>query len=148
MPIMLDPTHPIAQLVKKDRRYKVDAYAFIFESLRYAQESLGMGKETASEPLPDPDPAAASDVERPPERHVSGQELCEAVRRLALEQYGYMAKTVLNSWGLQSTGDFGEIVFNLIDIGQMRKTPTDRREDFNDVYDFDAALRQDFKIEP
>ena len=49
---------------------------------------------------------------------------------------GYLAKHVLNHWGVRSTGDFGEIVFNLIEIGQMRKTPDDRREDFDDVFDF------------
>ena len=78
--------------------------------------------------------------------HVTGQELCEAIRRYALEQYGYMAKTVLNNWGLHNTGDFGEIVFNLIRIEQMRKTPADTRADFDNVYDFDAAFRQGFKI--
>ena len=57
-----------------------------------------------------------------------------------------MAKCVLNSWGLTRTGDFGEIVYNLIKIGQMRKTKQDRREDFDDVYDFDQALVQEFKI--
>jgi len=80
--------------------------------------------------------------------HVSGQELCDAIRRLALQQYGYMAKTVLNNWGLRRTGDFGEIVFNLIRIGQMRKTTQDVREDFNDVYDFETAFREEFKIHP
>ena len=84
----------------------------------------------------------------PAERHVTGQELCEAIRRYALEQYGYMAKTVLNSWGLKKTGDFGEIVFNLIRVGQMRKTPSDTRVDFDNLYDFDVALKQDFKITP
>jgi uncharacterized repeat protein (TIGR04138 family) len=59
-----------------------------------------------------------------------------------------MAKCVLNSWGVKSTGDFGEIVFNLIRVGEMRKTDQDRREDFNDVYDFDTALRAGFRIEP
>jgi uncharacterized repeat protein (TIGR04138 family) len=44
------------------------------------------------------------------------------------------------------TGDFGEIVFNLIGIGQMRKTSDDRREDFDDVFDFDTGLEQSFKI--
>ena len=83
-----------------------------------------------------------------PERHVTGQELCEAIRRYALDQYGYMAKTVLNSWGIHGTGDFGEIVFNLIRMGQMRKTPADARVDFDNVYDFDTAFRQDFKIAP
>jgi uncharacterized repeat protein (TIGR04138 family) len=28
----------------------------------------------------------------------------------------------------------------------MRKTPEDSREDFADVYDFETAFRQDFKI--
>ena len=59
-----------------------------------------------------------------------------------------MAKTVLGSWGVHKTGDFGEIVFNLIRIGQMRKTPRDHREDFEDVYDFETALTQGFKITP
>ena len=35
-----------------------------------------------------------------PQKHVSGQELCEAIREYALLQYGYLAKTVLNSWGI------------------------------------------------
>ncbi len=70
------------------------------------------------------------------ERHLTGQELCQAIREFAIEQYGYMALTVLNSWGVKCTGDFGEIVYNLIDIEQMRKTKDDRREDFDDVYDF------------
>jgi len=138
---MLDPTHPIAELLKEDRRYTIDAYAFVFEALSYAQSVLEMG--TAS-----PREAAPGQGEEPevPECHVTGQQLCEAIRRLALEQYGYMAKTVLTSWGVHNTSDFGEIVFNLIRIGQMRKTPDDRREDFDDVYDFDTAFKEEFKI--
>ena len=58
-----------------------------------------------------------------------------------------MAKAVLNNWGVRS-GDFGNIVFNLIDAGQMRKTKKDRREDFDNVFDFEAALVRDFKITP
>jgi uncharacterized repeat protein (TIGR04138 family) len=57
-----------------------------------------------------------------------------------------MAKCVLNSWGIFETGDFGEIVFNLIRIGRMCKTPDDRREDFDNVFDFDADLHGQFKI--
>ena len=79
---------------------------------------------------------------------MTGQELCEAIRRYALQQYGYMARLVLKNWGIRSTGDFGEIVYNLIRIGCMRKTARDRREDFDDVYDFDTAFRQEFRIAP
>ena len=138
---MLDPSHPIAKLLKTDPRYKLDAYAFVFEGLTYAQNVLEMGAESPSAPM------SAEEESPPVERHVSGQQLCEAIRQLALQQYGYMAKTVLNSWGIHATSDFGEIVFNLIEIGQMRKTPQDCREDFNNVYDFETAFLQEFKIE-
>ena len=141
---MHDPRDPLAELLAKDRRYKREAYVFVFESLRFAHEVLGLGEEQSSEPMPD----LPEDPEKTPERHVTGQELCEAIRQYALHLYGYMAKTVLNSWGLHTTGDFGEIVFNLIRAKQMRKTPQDTRADFDDVYDFDEAFRKNFQIQP
>jgi uncharacterized repeat protein (TIGR04138 family) len=138
---MLDPTHPVAKLLQQDRRYKIDAYAFVFEALNYAHTQLGMGTERPAESEEEPEEGA-----RETERHLTGRQLCEAIREYALEQYGYMAKSVLNSWGVTSTSDFGEIVFSLIGIGQMRKTPEDKREDFDDVFDFETGLRQSFKI--
>jgi uncharacterized repeat protein (TIGR04138 family) len=139
---MLDPSHPIAKLLKEDRRYKIDAYAFVFEALNYAHNRLGMGTDRPAETEEEPEEGTGRETER----HLTGQQLCEAIRLYALEQYGYMAKTVLNSWGVTKTGDFGEIVFNLIGIGQMRKTPDDRREDFDNVFDFDTDLQERFKI--
>ncbi|MFW6171745.1 MAG: Minf_1886 family protein, partial [Planctomycetota bacterium] len=68
--------------------------------------------------------------------------------QLALEQFGLMARVVLNSWGIRSTGDVGEIVYNLIGIGMMKKSPSDRREDFEDVFDFEEAFEREFKITP
>ena len=32
-PSMIDPRHPIAKLARKDGRYHVDAYAFVFDAL-------------------------------------------------------------------------------------------------------------------
>jgi len=136
---MLDPSQAIAQLINDDKRYTFDAYVFVFEGLSFAQNVLKLSTES---------PSTGTGEAEAAERHVSGQELCQAIRQFALQQYGYMAKSVLNSWGINTTGDFGEIVFNLIRIGQMRKTPQDRREDFEDVYDFDTALREEFKITP
>jgi uncharacterized repeat protein (TIGR04138 family) len=138
---MSDPSHPIVELLREDPRYAFDAYVFVLESLNYAQNALGMGQEVASE-------ESQGSRDEPPQQHVTGQQLCEAIRQFALEQYGYMAKDVLASWGIHKTSDFGEIVFNMIRIGQMRKTPDDRREDFDDLYDFDTALRHEFKISP
>jgi uncharacterized repeat protein (TIGR04138 family) len=142
---MLDPSHPIFRLLKEDHRYTFDAYVFLFEALNYAQQELHMGAEQPTAPLPD-DVEVDEEESSGTHRHVSGQELCEAIRRYALEQYGYMAKTVLNSWGIRQTNDFGEIVFNLIRIGQMRKTPSDTQVDFHDIYDFDVAFRKEFQI--
>jgi uncharacterized repeat protein (TIGR04138 family) len=129
---MLDPEHPLAELLRRDRRYHRDAYFFVFEALKYAQEHMGLGQPGSAEGEDDA------------ERHVTGQQLCEAIRRYAVQQFGLMAKSVLNEWGVRNTGDFGEIVFNLIDIGQMRKTDSDRREDFDNVFDFDDGLRDAF----
>ena len=142
---MLDPSHPLAELLKRDRRYKFAAYVFVDEALAYAHNELGMGAEQPGEDEGDAGEGEAGE-EGSSERHVTGQQLCEAMRQYALEQYGYMAKCVLNSWGIHSTGDIGNIVFNLIDIGRMRKTQQDRREDFDDVFDFDADLQQGFRI--
>ena len=131
---MIDPDHPLAELLRRDRRYHRNAYFFVFEALRYAQEQMGLGQ-----------PTVADDPMLEEQRHVTGQQLCEAIRRYAVEQYGMMAKSVLNEWGILSTGDFGEIVFNLIEIGQMKKTDSDRREDFENVFDFDDGLRDAFQ---
>ena len=129
----------IAELLRQDRRYKLEAYAFVFEALRHGHDIMGLGTERQVRRK------AAGDEPRV-ERHLSGQQLCEAIRQYALEQYGYMARTVLESWGVTSTGDFGEIVFNLIRVGEMRKTKDDRRKDFDDVFDFETGLTQSFQI--
>ena len=138
---MIDPNHPIANVLRKDNRYKLDAYAFIFDALRFAQDEMGLGNELPSEPV-----TGQREEEEGPQRHVTGPELCQAIKQLAIDQYGLMAKTVLNNWGIRNTGDVGEIVFNLIRAGQMRKTSGDRREDFDNVFDFDQELRRGFKI--
>jgi uncharacterized repeat protein (TIGR04138 family) len=148
----VDPSHPLYQLLERDRRYTLDAYLFVLESLSFAQETLGMGAEPAAEEL---EPLAEVEAgskprsrsgrgrKRQAERHVSGQQLCEAARLYGLQQYGYLAPTVLATWGIRATDDFGAIVFNMIDIGQMRKTKADRREDFQGVYEFAEAFTRD-----
>ena len=134
---------PFLRLLREDRRYCAEAYVFVWEALNFAQQEMGLGTEHVSEPA---ESAAEEEETRGPQRHVTGQELCEAIRHYALRQFGFMAKTVLNSWGIRATGDFGEIVFNLIRIGRMRKTKDDRREDFDDRYDFDTAFVEQFKF--
>jgi uncharacterized repeat protein (TIGR04138 family) len=141
----LDPAHPLTKLLKRDKRYKFDAYAFVFEALQFAHEKLGLGQEKPAE-AEEEETSSRRGGSRKAERHLTGQQLCEAVRQYAIEQYGLMAKAVLASWGVHNTGDIGNLVFNLIEIGQMRKTKEDTREDFENVFDFDAAFVRDFKI--
>ena len=64
--------------------------------------------------------------------------------RTWLDQFGPLAKTVLNNWGIRRCGDFGDIVFNLIEYNVFSKTDSDRREDFADIYDFDEAFVKPF----
>jgi uncharacterized repeat protein (TIGR04138 family) len=125
--------HPLKQVLLDDPRYSIEAYEFLRDALAYAHDVMGMGHSSSAE-----------EEEEEAERHLTGQELCEAGRRLALEKFGLMAKVVLNSWGIRSTSDFGEIVYNMIRIDEMRKSPSDRREDFDNVFDFQKVFRDDF----
>lgn len=128
---MSESTQSFLNLLREDPRYTGEAYQFIRDALGFAQEVLKLGE---------------SRTEQREECHLTGQELCEAIRLYALEQYGLLAKVVLNSWGLRSTSDFGEVVYNLIRIGRMKKSPSDRREDFDNCYDFDQAFAREFQL--
>ena len=51
-----------------------------------------------------------------------------------------MARTVFRMWGIASTADVGEMVFNLIEAGLMSKTSEDQRLDFANVFNLDEAM--------
>ena len=106
----------IEAIVARDPRYRPEAYSFLM---------LGLGYTVAR--LDEP-------------RHVSGRELLEGIRLYALEQFGPMARTVFEHWGVRETLDFGHIVFRLVDAGLLGKTEDDRLEDFDGVYDFEDVF--------
>jgi uncharacterized repeat protein (TIGR04138 family) len=139
---MSDVQNPVTRLLQEDPRYRLEAYQFVREALSYAQEVMMAGDEAKEGQEEEPGSGEATEADR----HLTGQQLCEAIRLYALDQFGFMAQVVLKSWGVTSTSDFGEIVYNLIRIGFMKKSETDRREDFDDVYSFDDALREQFQI--
>jgi uncharacterized repeat protein (TIGR04138 family) len=72
--------------------------------------------------------------------HLTAKELLDGLRDFAIEQYGPMAKTVLNHWGLKRTEDIGNIVFNMIEKKMLSKTESDSLDDFKNVYDFQEAF--------
>jgi uncharacterized repeat protein (TIGR04138 family) len=150
----------MTEVAKQDGRYKVDAFVFVQHAWAYAQFELGMGRPRPfglegadledAKSFEDLVEAAELELEEPPEPrredHLTGQQFCEAIRLYALDTYGMLARMVLNSWGVHTTGDFGEIVFKMIEIGEMTKSDTDRREDFDNLYDFGEAFERDYEI--
>ena len=111
----------VMDICDTDSRYDPDAYYFLQEAL--ADTLKGVAEK-----------------ENGKIRHVSGQELCEGIRRYAIEQFGPMAYTVFAKWGLHSTSDIGEIVYNMIAIELLSKQGGDKRSDFDNVYDFAVAF--------
>lgn len=131
----------LAEVVRKDPRYAYEAYEFVFAALHHTQKMLGrLPREQAGVSSPRlTEPAAA--------HHVSGQELVQGIRDLALREFGLMAPAVFRLWGIRRTDDFGEIVFNLVESNLMSKTEEDCRENFHNLFDLDQALVKDYRIQ-
>jgi uncharacterized repeat protein (TIGR04138 family) len=126
--------HPkLEEVVRHDPRYAYEAYEFLFQALAHTQKLLDR--------IPPLDAPASE------EYHVSGRELLDGVRDLALREFGLLARTVFRFWGINRTADFGEIVFNLVEARLMSKTSQDDRKDFADVFDLDEALVRNYHIE-
>lgn len=109
-----------AKIEERDGRFHERAYLFVLAALEYAQGRL------------------------PARRHLTGPELAWACRDFALEQFGLLARTVLEHWGVQSTEDIGRIVFMLIEVGLLASQPSDKIEDFDRVYQFAEAFREGY----
>ena len=118
----------VALICKEDPRFDRKAYDFVRHGLDHAVKELKK-KDSAR-------------IART--AHVTGAELLDGLRLYALDQYGPLAKTVLNDWGITRCTDFGDIVFNLIEYNVFSKTDNDRREDFSDLYSFDDAFVRPF----
>ena len=119
----------VGLICKEDTRFDRKAYDFIRLGLDHTVKEL-KNKESSSR-------AGRS-------RHVSGPELLEGLRVYALDQFGPLTKTVLESWGIRRCADFGDIVFNLIEYNVFSKTENDRKEDFSDLYTFEDAFVKPF----
>lgn len=114
----------LERIVQADARYQRDAYYFVRDALDVAQKKFCRGRKQP--------------------QHVSGQQLLEGVRTHALDEFGPMAMTVLEEWGITRCEDVGEIVFNMVESSLLGKTEEDTREDFKTGYAFEEAFRQPF----
>lgn len=106
----------LTRLAIDDPRYDREAYLFVLNALNWSFRKLGR------------------------RRHLSGQEFTEFLVAYAQEEFGDLADCVLHEWGIFTTRDFGEIVYNLIECGKMTREPDDSIEDFDDVLDLSEAL--------
>lgn len=98
---------------RKDRRYKIGAYEFVLNGMEFYYTVKGE------------------------KRHFSGEEITKGLLLFAVKQYGPLAREVLREWGINSTDDIGNIVYNLIEIGIMSKQKEDKIEEFYNVINLD-----------
>jgi len=114
-----DPELLLDSVLEKDSRYARDAYYFVQRALHHYRERHQAGREGG---------------------HIRGEELLAGVRELGVEEFGPMARTVFNTWGLVKGEDVGEMVYNMIDVGLMSKTAEDSRADFAVGMEFGPGL--------
>ena len=110
----------VDEIRERDGRFGPEAYVFVMDVLEYTIRGL---------------------EER---RHISAVEMLDGMRRFAHERYGVMSRTVLENWGILTTGDIGDIVFQLLDAGVLSRQDGDSRDHFDDVFDLHLALERDY----
>lgn len=119
---MNEDFHDIVNAIcEVDARYREDAYEFLMDSLTYTQKRFKRSK------------------------HVSGEELLTGIKELLIDQFGPLTITVLRHWGVNSTDDFGNIVFNLVENNVLSKKDNDRLEQFHDGYDFEEVFDRGYR---
>ena len=128
---MNDPNRNFNEVInairKDDPRYARGAYYFLRQALDFSISEMRKKGELDHT------------------NHLTGQQLLEGIRLFALDQYGPMARSVLEYWGVKNCRDFGNVVFNLVESQVLGKTDEDCPEDFNDGYDFKAAFDAPYK---
>ncbi len=104
----------------REQRFDERAYLFVLGALEFCQQRL------------------------PERRHITGRELALSCRDLALERFGVLAGLVLESWGIHRSSDIGDVVFTLVDLELLMSQPTDSRDEFAEVFDFETAFERDY----
>lgn len=106
----------VERIRRRDKRYAPEAYALVMDSLAVAMRRIG---------------------ER---RHLSAAELLDHLCDFARDRYGVLAYTILETWGLRTTGDVGAVVYALIDEGELSAQEGDSPADFAGVFDLRERL--------
>ena len=117
------------QELTRHNNYPIEAFVFVHNALEFTVRRVHGKAEDPNQ-----------------NRHIAGPQLCYGLRDYAIEQYGLMARTVLQHWRIHSCEDFGKIVFALVEAGVMAKTEHDCIDDFVGVYDFPDAFSPTLSI--
>jgi uncharacterized repeat protein (TIGR04138 family) len=118
----------VEKIVTRDARFARAAYYFVRAGLDHTVKNVAAKRKTRR-------PQSTTAMQ-----HVTGRELLEGLRAFSLEQFGPMSYTLLTRWGLRTSANFGEIVFNLVEAGILGKTESDTKDDFRDVYELRSAF--------
>ncbi|MHC4873935.1 MAG: Minf_1886 family protein [Planctomycetota bacterium] len=127
----------------KQSKYTPEAYELVLEALNATAKMVDCGEIVPNAPYADD---RAID-ENPAAFHISGRELLEGFKIHVRRQYGNMALLLLERWGLKTTEDVGNIVFEMVEAGRMSKRETDSIDDFKNGYDFAEAFTADDNLE-
>lgn len=111
----------IDKICDVDRRYHPESYDFLMEALSYTQKKYKKS------------------------RHVSGIELLDGVKALTLRKFGPLSLTVLKHWGINSTEDFGNIVYNLVEFKVLARDEKDSYDSFKNAYDFEEVFSKGYR---
>lgn len=106
----------------RDGRFAPDAFYFLFEALEVAVKLAG------------------KDGLQGTARHVTGKEVLSGMRDHALTIFGPLTPEVWRSWGVESTLDWGRVVFTLVEAGMLKRQDEDRLEDFADGFEFEPTF--------
>jgi len=128
---MNEPAPKCLSEIAAGTKYPIDAFHFVRRGLDYTVHRIHVNPESLSEE----------------QRHVTGRQLSEGLREFALEQYGFLARTVLRRLRIHRTEDFGRIVFAMVEGGHMQATESDTPRDFDSVFEFDAAFTVDIALD-
>ncbi len=124
----MDIEEKIRDVLRSDRRYPREAYDFVAQALSYTIDNLGRHEKEGDD------------------RHVSAGELLEGIRQVAQDEFGPLSPMVFDGWGIRTSSDFGEIVYNLVNSGIWHKTDRDSKEDFSEGFDIRSAFQGELDV--
>ena len=118
------PSRRPFKFIRETLGYPIDAFIFVQDVMRM----VSMRAKTAPTPV----------------RHVTATELCEAVRRFAIDYFGSEAeaRAVFLDWNIRQSDDIGRIVQAMVRGGMLVAHSDDSPEQFDGLFDVEQWLRE------